>query len=53
VTYREVCISRTTGSGAELVAEAVAKALEFKHCDQQVLEVAAAKVGVDVSVIAE
>jgi hypothetical protein len=48
-----VCISNTVASGGEIVAPAVAEQLGFRYCDQEILEVAAAKAGLDVDVLAE
>jgi cytidylate kinase len=47
-----VCVSRTAGSGGELVGRMVADRLGYRFVDDEVIQVAAEKAGVEPSVVA-
>jgi len=53
VAARVVCISRTFGAGGEDVGGRVAEALGFRYVDEEIIEVAAAKAGLDPEQVAD
>ena len=53
VTARVVCISRTFGAGGEDVGRRVAEALGFRYVDEEIIELAAEKAGLDHETVAD
>lgn len=50
---RVVCVSRTLAAGGEDVARAVSQRLGFRYVDEEIVEKAASKVGIDPGEVAE
>lgn len=48
---RVICISRTLAAGGEDIARAVSQKLGFRYVDEEIIDRAAAKEGVDISVV--
>jgi len=53
VAARVVCISRTFGAGGEDVGRRVAEALGFRYIDEEIVELAAEKAGLDHETVAD
>lgn len=52
MSFRVVCISRTTAAGGESIGQAVAQRLGFRYVDEQIIERAAQQAQVDPAVVA-
>lgn len=53
VAARVICISRTFGAGGEDVGRRVAEALGFRYIDEEIVELAAEKAGLDHETVAD
>jgi hypothetical protein len=52
MSFRVVCISRTTAAGGEIIGQVVAQRLGFRYVDEQIIERAAQQAQVDPAVVA-
>jgi cytidylate kinase len=53
VAHQAICISRSTGAEGEAVGRAVAQRLDFRYVDDEVIEEAAKRAGLDRALVAD
>ena len=53
MTFRVVCISRTSGAGGEAIAQAIAQQLTFRYVDEEIISLAARRAQVDPALVAK
>jgi shikimate kinase len=50
---RVVTLSHATGAGGETIGRSVAQQLDFRYLDEEIIELAGQKEGLDVAVVAD